>query len=937
MQRILETPMKSSKKYGLFLKKSFKHTSIQGKVIAIRREDQSVWERRAPLAPSNVRRLTRAGVKVIVQPSNRRAYPMQTYAAAGAVILEDISEASVIFGVKQAPVDLLIPNKTYCLFSHTIKAQEANMPLLDAILEKNIRLIDYEKLMDERGQRVVAFGKYAGLAGMVNILHGLGLRLLALGHHTPFMHIGPAHNYRNSSMARQAIRDAGYEIALGMMPKSIGPLTFVFTGSGNVSQGGQEVFQELPHEYVPPEMLRKVAEHGSHAKIYGCEVRRRHHLERKDGGGFNPEEYEKFPSRYISTFSKKIAPYASVIINGIYWAIDSPKLLTIPDAKSLLRPANTPWLPSSVGSPALPHRMLAICDISADPGGSVEFMNECTTIDTPFCLYDADRNKDTKSFKGPGVLVCSIDNMPTQLPREATDFFGDLLFPHALDILQSDATLPLEKHNFTPSVAGAIIASNGKLTPNFEYIHELRIANRGSRHKVPGPEGERPTRKVTVLGAGMVCAPLVEYLHRDNDIQITVASALKDEADAIAERYPGVEPILLDVVERPDMLQDLVSSADLVVSLLPSSLHYLVAEACINASVHLVTASYCNDELKEMHGRAVEKDITILNEVGLDPGIDHLLAMECFDEVHQAGGKVQSFISYCGGLPAPECSDNALRYKFSWNPRGVLLNTLGTATFIKDGETIHIPGGGQLMKETCQLDFLPGFALEGFPNRDSIKYAKLYGIAHECKTVLRGTLRFQGYADTIQGLQLLGLMDPNPHPVLHPKGPDITWLVCTLLGVDDSSIFYENLKTQVAQCVGMSRVNAIESLGILEDDPVLKLNTPLDSLSHFLSRKLSIERGERDLVILRHEVLILWPDGRRELRGINLVEYGEADGHSAMAKAVGFPAAIASKMVLDGEIQQKGCILPFSPDIYRPILSRLKAEGLKPKEQSKWF
>lgn len=160
--------------------------NLKGKVIAIRREDQSVWERRAALGPSKVQRLTRAGVKVIVQPSNRRAYQAQSYLAAGAHIQEDISSASVIFGVKQVPIDQLIPNKTYCFFSHTIKAQEGNMPMLDAILEKNIRLLDYEKLT-KNGQRVVAFGKYAGVAGMVNILHGLGLRLLALGHHTPFM------------------------------------------------------------------------------------------------------------------------------------------------------------------------------------------------------------------------------------------------------------------------------------------------------------------------------------------------------------------------------------------------------------------------------------------------------------------------------------------------------------------------------------------------------------------------------------------------------------------------------------------------------------------------------------------------------------------------------------------------------------------------------
>ncbi len=213
-----------------------------------------------------MRQLVKKGVRVIVQPSNRRAYPLQAYVQSGAIIQEDISEAPVIIGVKQVPIDSLLPNKTYAFFSHTIKAQEANMPLLDAILDRNIRLainrnsdkkslfndfmkkitfywnikllnfffkrlIDYEKMVDN-GQRVVAFGRYAGIAGMINIMHGLGLRLLALGHHTPFMHIGPAHNYRNNGMAKQAIRDAGYEIALAMMPRSIGPLTFVFTGSG---------------------------------------------------------------------------------------------------------------------------------------------------------------------------------------------------------------------------------------------------------------------------------------------------------------------------------------------------------------------------------------------------------------------------------------------------------------------------------------------------------------------------------------------------------------------------------------------------------------------------------------------------------------------------------------------------------------------------------
>ncbi|CAG9829279.1 unnamed protein product [Diabrotica balteata] len=830
------------------------YATSKKKIIAIRREDQSIWERRAPFAPSHVRKLVKRGVKVIVQPSNRRAYPMPAYLNAGATVQEDISEASVIFGVKQVPVDQLIPEKTYCIFSHTIKAQEGNLPLLDAILEKRIRLIDYEKLMDEKGNRVVAFGKMAGIAGTINILHGLGLRLLALGHHTPFMHIGPAHNYRNSSMARQAVRDAGYEISLGLMPKSIGPLTFVFTGSGNVSQGSQEVFQELPHEYVTPEFLKKAAEHGSLNKVYSCEVRRSHYLERADGGGFDPVEYEEHPERYVSTFSKKIAPYASVIINGIYWAVNSPKLLTIPDAKHLLKPAHTPWLPTSHGAPALPHRMLGICDISADPGGSIEFMNECTTIDTPFCLYDADRNKDTNSFNGPGVLVCSIDNMPTQIPRESTDFFGDLLFPFAFDILQSDAQKPLENHNFSPVIHGAIIASNGQLTPNYEYIQELRKSSSKSRLK-SDMNGNTSTKNVLILGAGRVAAPLVEYLFRDQSVGLTVACEQRELGDAVSKQYPGVESVYLNAAENTGTLQELIRKANVVVSILPAGLHPLVAKTCVQEGVHMVTASYMSEEIKQMHQAAQDAGVTILNEVGLDPGIDHLLALECIHDVKNNGGRITSFESYCGGLPAPEYSDNPLRYKFSW--------------YLRKGQIVEISEGGELMRAAKPLDFLPGFNLEGFPNRDSIKYSKIYGI-EEANTVLRAARQ----------LQFLGLLDTADHPSLHQQGPEVTWrkLICDLLGLEDANMFYDNLKNKISERTGTdSAVDILEELGLLDNQNIVKCGTPIDTLTHYLSTKLAL-----------------------------------------------------------GEIQERGCLLPFAQEIYRPMLQRLRAEGLTATETSKF-
>ncbi|XP_026732692.1 alpha-aminoadipic semialdehyde synthase, mitochondrial-like [Trichoplusia ni] len=914
---------------SLYLKHVVYYSSAKAsRIIAIRREDQSVWERRAPFSPTNVNRLVRQGVKVIVQPSNRRAYPMQSYINAGAIVQEDISEASVILGVKQTPIDLLIPNKTYCFFSHTIKAQEANMPMLDAILKKNIRLIDYEKLMDDSGNRVVAFGKYAGVAGMVNILHGIGLRLLALGHHTPFMHIGPSHNYRNSSMARQAIRDAGYEVALGMMPKSLGPITFVFTGSGNVSQGSQEIFQELPHEYVPPEMLRKVAEHGSPNKIYGCEVRRRHHLERKNGGGYDAQEYDEHPERYISTFAQKIAPYTSVLVNCIYWAVGSPKLLTIPDAKHLLLPSHTPWLPKSVGAPALPHRMLAICDISADPGGSIEFMNECTTIDTPFCLYDADRNKDTKSFKGPGVLVCSIDNMPTQLPRESTDFFGDLLYPYAEDIMKSDATKPLEEHNFSPVVQGAIITSNGKLTPPFEYINELRMANTRSRHKVEGNDQQSP---VLILGSGLVSAPVVEYLSRDKNIAITVASAVKEEADALADRY-GVSSEYLDA-KNETALRALTSRARVVVSLLPYDLHGDVARACLDSGAHMVTASYVRPEVQELHKAAKDAGLTFLNEVGLDPGIDHLLALECIHDIQNHGGRIDSFVSYCGGLPAPEFSDNALRYKFSWNPRGVLLNTISAAKYLSKGQIVEVLSGGELMSVARELNFLPGFAFEGFPNRDSTKYSALYGI-EDAHTMFRGTIRYKGFAENMIAMQLFGLVDPKPHPSLHPDGPKITWrqFACELLGLMDSSIFYENLRTRLSERIGASEAQSLESLGLLSEDEIVKCGTPLDTVSHYLSKRLQLGKDETDLVVLRHELGVTWTDGKRERREVTMTVRGDPTKHTAMAWTVGLPTGIAAKMVLDGELQERGVVLPFAPVVYKSLLSRLRSDGITAKE-----
>ncbi|XP_060770752.1 alpha-aminoadipic semialdehyde synthase, mitochondrial [Neoarius graeffei] len=903
---------------------SQRRSSHHKSVMAIRREDINVWERRAPLAPQHVKEITAAGHKVLVQPSNRRAIHNRFYEKAGAIIQEDISEASLIIGVKRPPEERVIPKKTYAFFSHTIKAQEANMGLLDDLLKKEVRLIDYEKMVDENGFRVVAFGKWAGVAGMINILHGLGLRLLVLGHHTPFMHIGMAHNYRNVSQAIQAVRDCGYEISLGLMPKSIGPLTFVFTGTGNVSKGAQDIFNELPCEYVEPHELKEVSKSGDLTKVYGTVISRHHHLVRKSDGVYDPLEYEHHPERYTSHFRSSVAPYTTCLINGIYWDPHTPRLLRRLDAQKLMRPSKSSSAVTK-GWPTLPHKFLAICDISADTGGSIEFMAECTTIEKPFCIYDANQHIDHDSVEGNGILMCSIDNLPAQLPIEATEYFGNRVFPYIWEMLQSDATRPLDEENFSPQVRDAIITSNGKLTPKFEYIQKLR--EKRESEQILKKSG---MKRVLLLGSGYVSHPVVEYLTRDPGTQVTVASVLLSQAEELAAKYPNTIPVMLDVTSQESHLESLVKDHNLVISMLPSTYHPLVAKYCISKKVNLVTASYESPAMKELQKCAEEAGITIVNEVGLDPGIDHMLAMECIDQAKADGCTVESYSSFCGGLPVPECSDNPLRYKFSWRPYGVLLNTINPAIYLKDNQVISIPPG-RCLDATVPMDFLPGFNLEGFPNRDSTIYAEPYGI-ESAHTLIRGTLRFKGFSSAVSSFIKLGLINTEPCPMLENTANPVSWkeLLCKQIGLS-SDVSTESFEKAVFNQIGRDefRMQTLKWFEMLSEEPVPHANTVLEALATHLEAKLSYEKGERDMIIMRNDIGIRHPTGELETKHINLVVYGDADGFSAMGKTVGYPTAIVARMVLDGDLNTKGLVVPVTKNVYAPVLRKLQQEGLQ--------
>jgi alpha-aminoadipic semialdehyde synthase len=315
-----------------------------------------------------------------------------------------------------------------------------------------------------------------------------------------------------------------------------------------------------------------------------------------------------------------------------------------------------------------------------------------------------------------------------------------------------------------------------------------------------------------------------------------------------------------------------------------------------------------------------------------------MLAMEVFDNIREAGGIIDSYHSYCGGLPAPENANNSLRYKFNWSPRAVLLNTISNAKYLRGGKTIEIAGQGALLEQgSSSVSFLPGFNLEAYPNRDSISYIDKYKI-NTVNTILRGTLRYKGFCNNIMSLVNLGLISTKDHPSLHQNGPDITWIkfICDLTHQSRDS-YYENVKSHVFDLVGQdeAKLQTVEELGLLSEDLVTKMGNPLDTLATYMSQKLAYGTGERDIAIMHHNIGYTWANGVKEMKTVDFIQYGDLNKFTAMAKTVGLPTAIAAKMVLEKEIQTTGMILPLSKDIYKPILSRLNAEGLYWTETTK--
>ncbi|CAN3373289.1 hypothetical protein DIURU_005214 [Diutina rugosa] len=432
-------------------------------------------------------------------------------------------------------------------------------------------------------------------------------------------------------------------------------------------------------------------------------------------------------------------------------------------------------------------------------------------------------------------------------------------------------------------------------------------------------------QKVLLLGSGFVAKPTVDILSKTPDVEVTVACRTLSKAQELAGS--AAKAISLDVTDEK-ALNDAVANFDLVISLIPYIYHVNVVKAAIANKKHVVTTSYINPQLRELEQQINDAGITVMNEIGLDPGIDHLYAVKTIEEVHKEGGKIKSFLSYCGGLPAPEASDNPLGYKFSWSSRGVLLALRNFAKYWKDGEIVDVKSE-DLMATAKPYFIYPGFAFVAYPNRDSTTYKQLYNIP-EAETVIRGTLRFQGFPEFIKVLVDIGFLSEEPAAIWDKPVPwkDATAQLVGAASSDEKDIVAKiDSLTKFKSDEDRARILAgFKWLGLFSDKPTTPRGNPLDTLCATLEELMQYEEGERDLVCLQHKFGIEWADGTEEVRTSTLVDYGDPKGYSSMAKLVGVPCAVATQQILNGTLSKRGLLAPMTSEINDPIMKTLKDE-----------
>ena len=429
-------------------------------------------------------------------------------------------------------------------------------------------------------------------------------------------------------------------------------------------------------------------------------------------------------------------------------------------------------------------------------------------------------------------------------------------------------------------------------------------------------------KRILILGAGLVAGPHVRYLLETEGFEVTVASRTVAKAETLIGGAANGTAVSLDVTDE-GALERLIADHDLSVSLLPYAYHPVVARLCVKHRKQMVTTSYVKDEMRALDAAAREAGVILLNEVGVDPGIDHMSAMRVVDQIRKSGGTLVSFTSNTGGLPAPDANDNPFGYKFSWAPRGVLMAGKNAARYLKEGETIDVPGPELFAHyATCPI---AGFGdLEVYPNRDSLPYVETYGIP-TVRSMYRGTLRYPGWCDTLKRIAELGLLDESERPDL--PGTTYARMLGERIGSEGAAT-----ASDLASFLGLpddaKPIRDFEWLGLFSDETIPEGATSLlDALATRMLGKMQYAPGERDMLVMQHEFVAEYAD-RTEKTTSTLVDYGIPNGDSSMSRLVGLPAAIGARRILQGEIDLTGVHVPTRPEIYDPILDELETMGV---------
>ncbi len=428
--------------------------------VGIRYEDKYVMERRIALVPDHVKQLIEKGIDIEVVRSSKRIFNDDEFKDAGADIVDEVTDSQVVLGVKEMPIGYFKEGKAYIFFSHTIKGQSYNMPLLKNMMDSKITLIDYEKIADESGKRLIFFGRFAGLAGMINSLWSLGQRWNVQGLENCFLKIKQTHKYNSLVEAKAVIKEVGDFIAENGLPQSVSPLVVGITGYGNVANGAKEILDLLPIEEISPDELigLKNRKDISNKKVYVV-VFKEEHLSKplEEGKDFDLQEYYNHPERFESQFEQYI-PHMTILMNCMYWDDNYPRIVTKEYLKGLFADGNP--------------KLSVVGDVTCDPDGSIECTHKGTEIEDPVFVYNPATGEPTMGFNGDGLLIMAVDILPSELPRESSQTFSDALIGFMPKIASADYNDSFEELDIPDEIKRATILHKGELTPDYKYLEE---------------------------------------------------------------------------------------------------------------------------------------------------------------------------------------------------------------------------------------------------------------------------------------------------------------------------------------------------------------------------------------------------------------------------------------------------------------------------------